>query len=92
MDVAVRHDRANERFYFRAEGQKGELQYTRINNHTLDFQKTYLDENLRGHGWSKELVRQALDYAKNHQVKVKPTCPLVNDYMTAHPEYQFLRV
>lgn len=91
MNVNVAHDQEHERFYFSTEGREGELQYKRINGDTLEFQETYLDKDIRGRGWSRELVRQALEYAKSHQVKVKPTCPLVKDYMNAHPEYQPVR-
>lgn len=88
--VDVTHDSINQRFLIHAEGQEGVLNYRRMPEGVLEYQKTYLDKNLRGRGWSRELVKHALNYAKKHRVKIKPSCPLVSDYMAAHPEYRYL--
>ena len=45
---------------------------------------------LRGKSIAEALARAALDYARSHQMTVKPICPFVARFVRRHQEYQDL--
>jgi uncharacterized protein len=49
---------------------------------------TSVPPSLRGRGIANELARMALEYAREHQLKVDVVCPIVFHYTTKHPEYK----
>ncbi len=49
---------------------------------------TIVPKELAGRGVGSALVRQILDYAAEHHLKVRPDCPFVRAYIDKHPEYQ----
>ncbi len=51
---------------------------------------TYTDPASRGHGFASDLVRAALDAARDEGVKVIPTCPYVSWWIAGHGGYQDL--
>ena len=57
----------------------------------IDFQHTYVPDQLRGKGVGEELVKTGLAYAKESGLKVIPTCRFVNIFMKRHAaEYSSL--
>jgi predicted GNAT family acetyltransferase len=53
---------------------------------------TYTEPAARGRGLAAQVTRAALDAARVEQVRVRPVCPFVVDYVSAHPEYSDLLV
>ena len=51
---------------------------------------TEVPEELRGHGLASRLAEYALNYAKDHQLKVLPYCPFVSKYIKEHPEWKYI--
>jgi predicted GNAT family acetyltransferase len=45
---------------------------------------------LQGQGLAAALVAQALDWARQQGLRVRPTCSYVASYMRRHPETQDL--
>jgi predicted GNAT family acetyltransferase len=43
---------------------------------------------LRERGFASELAKGALDYARDHRLRVEVSCPFVRSYLERHPEYQ----
>ena len=52
---------------------------------------TRVPEAIGGRGIAGILVRAALDHARNHGLKVRPTCSYADAWMRRHPEYEDLR-
>lgn len=73
------------RFELEAEGAMAILEY-RLRDHTINFVHTEVPQALRGRGLGKQLVRAALEYAREHQLTVIPSCPFVKTYLRRHPE------
>ena len=48
---------------------------------------TEAPQELRGTGVARNLVNQALQYAKNNNLTVVPLCSYVADYINKHPEW-----
>ncbi|CAN5921045.1 hypothetical protein BH11GEM2_BH11GEM2_14800 [soil metagenome] len=66
------------------------LTFKRSGN-TIDLQHAFVPPALEGGGYGSTLARAALDYARDHQLKVIPTCEFVQAFMKRHTEYDDLR-
>lgn len=83
----IKHDKDNKRFYLKKENQVSELNYKKIDEQTLDYYRTFVPKPLRGQGIAARITAFALDYAKDNQFEVIPSCPYVKNYADKHPEY-----
>jgi predicted GNAT family acetyltransferase len=48
---------------------------------------TEVPEAFAGHGVGGRLAQAALGYAREHGLKVIPTCPFIRGYISKHPEW-----
>ncbi|MDQ3535635.1 MAG: N-acetyltransferase [Bacteroidota bacterium] len=90
--MKIRHDTLNKKFYFDEEGKKGHIKYNSNDADILDLQSTFIDEDIRGQGYGKELVKYVLEYARENNFKVIPTCRMVSTYIKRNKEYNSLVV
>jgi uncharacterized protein len=74
------------RFELERYGHVATLLYT-LAGHVLGLIETEVPEALKGTGTGSALVKSALDYAREHHLKVDVTCPFVAGYLKKHPEY-----
>jgi len=65
----------------------GRLTYN-IKDDMIAFFHTEIPEALQGRGLGKILAEYALNYAKEHHLKILPYCPYVAKYVKEHPEWQ----
>lgn len=56
----------------------------------IDLYSTYTPPQLRGKGLAAEVVKAALEYAKEKKIKVIPSCWYVRKFIDQNPEYQSL--
>jgi predicted GNAT family acetyltransferase len=87
--AVTRNDAAHE-FEIRTDDGIAVLKYSQYGN-MLDLVHTEVPEQLAGRGLGSALAKYALDYARDHNLKVIATCPFVRMYMTRHHEYDDLR-
>ncbi len=91
MDIKVQHNTEDQEFTADIQGGEAELAYSLPENNVIDFQHTYVPDQLRGKGVGEELVKTGLAYAKESGLKVIPTCRFVNTFMKRHAaEYSSL--
>lgn len=76
-------------FELERNGHVASLQYT-VAGQVLALIHTEIPEPLRGSGVASTLVESALDWARDHQMKVDVVCPFVAAYLETHPEYSDL--
>ena len=67
------------------------LQY-RLKGDRISLVHTGVPESLAGRGIGAALAKTALEYAKDHQLRVVVICPYVKEYVKNHPVYQPLVV
>lgn len=91
MSADIRHDAAARRFVVDIDGHESFLSYVALDEKTLDYRHTYVPTELRGQGVASRLVRHALQYAKDRQLKVVPTCPFVARVMERDTAFADLR-
>jgi len=87
--IEVRHNPAAQRFETLAGGQLSVAEYRRDGQRIL-FTHTEVPPALRGQGIAAQLVRVALDYARESGLTVVPLCWYVDAFIRRHPEYQDL--
>ena len=85
--LAVRHNVARQRF----EAQAGEsapafLSY-RVENERVILKHTFVPDALRGQGIAADLVRVALEEARQRHWKIVPRCSYVAGFIERHPEF-----
>ena len=80
---------SNGRFELERDGHVAYLEYN-LAGKILQLIHTEVPEELRGKGMASELAEAALQWARDHQVKVDVICPSVAGYLEKHPEYSSL--
>ena len=75
-------------FYIEEDGEWiAELTYFRVGD-TMTIDHTEIDEKLRGEGIGQDMVRAAVDYAREQGLKIKPVCPYAKKVIERTPELQ----
>ena len=77
------------RFELERDGHVAYLEYT-ATGEVLALLHTEVPAALRGTGIASELARTALDYAREHNMKVDVVCPFAAGFLANHPEYSGL--
>src|SRR5213592_4284031 len=77
------------RFEIERNGEVAYLEYT-LSGNVLGLIHTEVPEKLRGLGLASALAENALQYARENNMKVDVICPSVFDYIAKHPEYSDL--
>jgi predicted GNAT family acetyltransferase len=77
---------SNGRFELEHDGKIAFLEYN-LTGKVLQLIHTEVPEALRGKGMAQALAESALQWAREHQVKVDVICPYVAGYLKKHPEY-----
>ena len=77
------------RFELERDGHVASLQYT-VAGHVLALLHTEIPDALRGSGIASTLAQTALDWARDHHLKVDVVCPFVAAFLETHPEYSEL--
>jgi uncharacterized protein len=87
MDITVNHDSERREFTAQVDGDRSVLVYHPSAEKVLDFVSTVVPMSQRHQGIGRELVKFALEYAREHGYRVRPVCPFVQHVVDEHPEY-----
>lgn len=75
-------------FYIEENGERiAELSYIK-NKGTMTIDHTETAEKLRGEGIGEDMVRAAVEYARENHLKIKPACPYARKVIERTPEFQ----
>lgn len=89
MQLNIEHDKTNTRFISTVEGSTAMLDYSlTAQKNILNYRRTYVPPDLRGQGIGAALVKFSLDYAKENNYKIIPTCSFVHKFLEDHPVYK----
>jgi predicted GNAT family acetyltransferase len=90
MHYEIRHDELTHRFIADfGDGPVAEVNYCRTDS-ALDIQRTYVPPERRHHQVGERIVTFAMDFAREHGLRVIPTCPFVHHVVRRNPRYQDL--
>ena len=74
MEYEVHHDKERQRFSAIVDGRECYLDYGVVDERTVEYRRTYTPPELRGKGIAGEVVRVALAWAEQEDLKVIPSC------------------
>lgn len=80
----------NNRFELEVENTIAFIAFDKIEPNILDMVHTEVPEELSGKGIGSKLVSGALQYCKENELKVIPSCPFIKSYIEKHTEWQEL--
>ncbi|MBC6698176.1 GNAT family N-acetyltransferase [Hymenobacter puniceus] len=90
MPSTIEHHPQDQEFIATSNDHTGELAYSTPTEGVVDFTHTFVDEALRGQGVGEELARAGLDYARQHQLRVRTSCKFMAAFVRQHSEFQDL--
>ena len=82
--MKVQHDVQNSRFVVPLTDAEAELVYS-LRDGTIDLQHTEVPPADRNQGIADSLVRAALAYARERELRVIPSCPYVKAWLKRNP-------
>lgn len=89
MTMTIEHDPQRGRFHTTVQGHLCVCDY-RLREGVMVFTHTEVAPELEGRGIASQLVKAALAYAEQQQLKVRPLCSYVRAYLERHTELQHL--
>ena len=90
MDLQIKHESAQHKFFAVVNGKEAFLEYSKVNDKTLDYHYTFVPPELRGQQIAEKIVKFGLDYAEQQHYKIIPTCPYVKRIIERNPQYKKL--
>ncbi len=87
--MEILHDIQKQKFYVVVDGLESHLEYVKMEN-VLNLIHTYVPNALRGNGIAGKIVKTALTYAEENNLKIIPSCFYVATYIQRHKEYEAL--
>lgn len=90
MDLNIQHDKNQHKFFTIVDGKESLMEYSVVDDKTLDYYHTFVPPELRGKQIAEKIVKAALNYARENHYNVIPTCPFVQRIIDRNPEYKTL--
>lgn len=92
MNIAIQHNAQEQRFYAELDGKEvdAELAYSLPQDKVMNFNHTFVDEDLRNMKIAENMATTALGYARENGYRVVATCQYMAAFLKRHPEYQDL--
>lgn len=90
----IKHDKQDHkgRFYLELDGvQKAEMTYSNAGTDKIIIDHTEVDESLKGQGIGYKLVEEAVNFARENNLKIMPLCPFVAAVFKKKDEYDDVR-
>jgi uncharacterized protein len=83
-------EKTMSRFELEEEGETAYLEFELDHSGWITLWHTEVPQALRGRGLASVLAKTALEYARDHDLKVDVICPSVANYLSKNPEFQDL--
>lgn len=88
MQIKHREIGSKGLFYIEEENEKlAEMTYSKAGDSLIIIDHTDVSEKLKGKGAGKQLVQAAVDYAREHAIKILPLCPFAKAMFDRTPEF-----
>lgn len=78
MEIKHKQTETKGSFYVELDGKVvGEMTYSIANPNLIIIDHTEVGEELKGKGAGVQMLNAAVEYARQHQIKIIPLCPFV---------------
>ena len=75
-------------FFIEQDGEwLAEMSYTKARPDVMVIDHTEVDRRLHGQGLASKLLREAVEYARANNLKIRPRCPFARNVLYETPEY-----
>jgi predicted GNAT family acetyltransferase len=91
MNLVIENNLSRNRFEAEVAGSVAFVEYA-LGDDKLTLIHTEVPPDLAGQGLGGKIVKAALDYATDQQLKVIPHCPFARSYIERHKEYAGIAV
>jgi uncharacterized protein len=88
--MQIQHKQTGGKGAFYVEGEKdklAEMVYTMPSSDKMIIEHTEVSDTLRGQNVGYQLVHTAVEYAREHEIKIIPICPFANSVFRKKPEF-----
>ncbi|GAA4451092.1 GNAT family N-acetyltransferase [Nibrella saemangeumensis] len=86
-NATVQNNTAENRFEMLTDGKLSVVEYQPYDDNTLVLTHTEVALELEGQGIGSRLVKETLEYVRQHNLQVIPLCPFVSTYLKRHRDY-----
>lgn len=83
----IKHDPEKNKFFVDG-AEEARISYEFVQDHVMDLTSTYVPESLRGTGYARKLVNHALEYAKEKNYGIIPSCSYVRKLVERNSDYK----
>ena len=87
MELEIQHNQEKRRFFTFVEERESYLTYDNHDDNVLNFNHTYVPFNLRGRGIAAKIVGYALEYARENNFKIIPSCSYVRVFIEKNKQF-----
>lgn len=88
MEIKQQQTDDRGEFYVEKDGKKlAVMMYKLPSSDRIIVEHTEVDESLRGQKVGAQLVQAAVDFARSHHLKIKPSCTYAAAVLKRMPEY-----
>ena len=88
--MEIKHDKTLQKFYFIESGKECYVKYMMDDSKTLNILKVFVHPDLRNRGLAGKLAKASLNYAKENNLKVIPTCSYADYFINKNKDYKEL--
>jgi predicted GNAT family acetyltransferase len=88
--MEIKHDKEHQKFYLIADDRECSLKYILEDSKTFNILRVFVHPNLRNKGFAAELTKTALEYAKEINLKVVPSCSYADYFINQNNDYKEL--
>lgn len=86
IQITIEHQQDKQRFVIPFDGYQAVLEY-QIHGKDIDFNRTFVPNELRGKGLAERLVRHGLKWAKNQDFTIQASCWYVQKFLKNQFQY-----
>ena len=88
--MKIEHEHSGHRgaFVWMEDGERLAVMSYTVAGSRVIIDHTDVDDRLRGKGAGKQLVKSAVDWAREEKVKLMPLCPFAKSVFDKTPEYR----
>ena len=89
MNIQREEHKNKGAFFIEEDGDwVAEMTYFREGQRKIVIDHTEVDESLKGQGVGKKLVEEAVKYARDNNLLIKPVCPFTKKVLESSEDYE----
>ena len=88
--IEIRYEQEKAQFIYTNGALQGIVNYELKENNVIDVYRTFVDPGLRGMGIAQALTMKVIEYAKEHNYKIWPSCSFTVSFFKRNRDYHYL--